>query len=59
MGLYHGFDLSKMKFFALEHVSKHERGGDIDKLLLQHKIYILAAIKFLGVNDSLNFKPFL
>lgn len=23
MGLYHGFQLSKMKFFALEHVSKH------------------------------------
>lgn len=35
MGLYHSFQVSKMKFFALEYVPDHGRGGDVDRLLLQ------------------------
>lgn len=43
VGLYHNFDPSKIKFFALDHVPAHEHGGNIDKILLhvKQKGYVL------------------
>lgn len=53
MGLFHSFQVSKMKFFALEHVPIHERGGDVDKILLQREtkwIHTLSATSHPGLN---------
>lgn len=35
MGLYHNHNLTMIGFFVLEHIPPHDRGGDIDKQLLQ------------------------
>lgn len=62
MGLCHQFDCTKKNFFALEYIPINERGGDVDKLLLQREtkwIFNLSATKHSGLNDSLSFKPFL
>lgn len=37
MGLYHEFNAFKMRFFVLGYMPKHDRVGDVDKLLLQHE----------------------
>lgn len=52
MGLYHSFQVAKMKFFALEYVPTHERGGDVDKILQRETklIYSLAATIHPGLN---------
>lgn len=62
MGLYHQFDATKMIFFALEHIPTNERGGDVDKLLLQREtkwIFNLSTTKHPGLTDALSFKPYL
>lgn len=61
-GLHHGFDLSKINFFALDHIPPHERGGDIDKKLLQLEskcIYLLQATRYPGLNERIRYKPFI
>lgn len=62
MGLFHNFDCSKMHFFALEHISPGDRGGDYDKTILQLEgrwIHKLSALNYPGFNDAYSFKPFL
>lgn len=48
MGLFHAFDVSKIKLFALEYVPDFDRGGDIDRVLLQResKWTLLALSRF-------------
>lgn len=50
-----------MLFTALDHIHENRCGGNYNKLVLQRKsqwIFKLRAIKFPGLNDTLNFKPF-
>lgn len=57
MGLYHSFQVSKMNFFALEHLPTHVRGGDLDRTLLQREtrwINSLAATVHPGLNESIS-----
>lgn len=60
MGRYHFFDVLKMTFF--EYVPDVDRGGDIDRILLQREskwIHTLATTVHPGLKESLSFKPFL
>lgn len=53
MGLFHNRKLKMIGFFALEHISLNERGGDADRCLLQIEaklIYCLQATKYPGLN---------
>lgn len=62
VGLYHGSDLFKIHFIALDHIPPHERGGNMDKKLLQSEarwIYKLSANKYPGLNEAMRFKPFI
>lgn len=62
MGLYHNHNLKMIGFFALEYIPPHERGGDIDKKLLQIEakwIYLLQATRYPGLNEGISYKPFL
>lgn len=62
MGLYHNHNLAMIGFFALEHIPPHDRGGDIDKQLLQLEaklIYLLQATRTPGLNEGISYKPFL
>lgn len=62
VGLYHNFNPRTIKFYALEHVPLDERGGSVDRTLLQLEarwIYALQATHFPGLNESLSYRPFL
>lgn len=50
------FESQNMKFFALEHIPPHERGGDNDKSLLQREtkwIYTLSATRYPRLNYAI------
>lgn len=62
VGLCHNFNLNSICFFSLEHIPHHERGGDIDRKLLQLEtrwIYLLQATRHPGLNEGISYKPFL
>lgn len=62
VGVSHYFDLTVVKFVALEHILAHSRGGDTDKKILRQEcrwIYKLQATKPPSLNESTSYKPFL
>lgn len=62
IGLRHSYDPNFVTFFALEVISEPERGGNVDKKILQREtrwIYNQRATSPPGLNTALAFTPFL
>lgn len=62
IAIVHNYDPGVVCFAALEHVSSHARGGNIDTSLLQLETrwtHLLDATKFPGLNEYISFKSFL
>lgn len=60
--MLHGGVFPRVEFFALDRVHPSLRGGDWNKLLLQRElrwIHQLKAAIFPGLNEAVNYKPFL
>lgn len=58
----HNGHFPKIKFIALDRVHPNLGGGDWNKLLLQRElkwIFSLKATIFPGLNEAVNYKPFL
>lgn len=62
VGLNHSYDPSYISFTALEVIPEPERGGDIDRIILQKEakwIFNQKATYPPGLNTALSYKPFL
>lgn len=60
--LEHNHKVPKVSFTALDQIHIPDRGGDWNKILLQHEqrwIFKLQAMTFPGLNESISFAPFL
>lgn len=58
----HNYKMPKVSFTALNRIHIPERGGDWNKILLQHEqrwIFKLNFTSFPGLNDAISFSPFL
>lgn len=52
----------KIRFQALDHIHVHPRGGNLDQMLLRAEAkwnFNLGATKALGLNEYINFNPFI